>query len=338
MIKRILVVNVNWMGDVVFSSPIFKALKEAYPQSLISCLAPPRGKEILESIPHLDEIIIYDEEKEHRGPFAKLKLIGELKKRKFDIAFLLHRSLTKALFVYWAGIRERVGYDAKNRGWMLTHRVKESTTDVHRCDYYLRVIESFGVKVSDRFAALHVNPKAQDEIEQILHSKGMDEKDFLIVVNCGGNWDLKRWPKENFSRLIESLRREFNAKVVISGAKNDIGLVKSIIGPLTVTPIILTGQINLKQLIALMHKAQVVISADTGPLHLANAVGARVVGLFGPTRPEVTGPRGRGDTFILQHDVGCNREPCYYLECPENTCMQSITVEDVLEKIRQIKR
>src|SRR3989338_11661837 len=109
--KRILVVNVNWVGDVIFSSPVFKALKKAYPDARISCLAVPRVKGILESIPYVDDIIEYDEKGKHRTPLGKLGLILRLRLRHFDGAFLLHRSLTRALFVFFAGISVRVGYD-----------------------------------------------------------------------------------------------------------------------------------------------------------------------------------------------------------------------------------
>ena len=103
--NKILVVNVNWLGDVIFSSPIFKALKTAYPQAKISCLTVPRVREILESIPGIDEIIVYDEQGVHRNPLAKLRLIRELSQKHFDAAFLLHRSLTRALFVFLRGSR-----------------------------------------------------------------------------------------------------------------------------------------------------------------------------------------------------------------------------------------
>src|SRR4051812_6816771 len=114
--KRILVVNVNWLGDVIFSSPVFKAIKENYPQAHVACLAVPRVHEILESISGIDEIITYDERGRHRNPLAKIDLILDLKRRQFDTAFLLHGSLTRALLVYLAGIPQRVGYGTKSRG------------------------------------------------------------------------------------------------------------------------------------------------------------------------------------------------------------------------------
>lgn len=335
--KKILVVNANWLGDVVFSSPLFRSLKEAYPQAHVSCLAVPRVKEILESIPDLDEIIIYDEQGRQRSPLAKIKLILGLRQKKFDIAFLLHRSWTRALLVFLAGIPQRVGYDTKGRGRLLTHKVKPLEGTVHRCDYYLNVIESYGVSVKTRNYALKVNAKAQEALPKILMVQHITEEDFLVVLHPGGNWDLKRWPLKDFALLIDRLSQQDHVKVVVSGASQEKPLTQEIYALTISKPVILAGQTTLGELMALMKRANLVVSADSGPLHLATAIGTNVIGLFGPTQPQITGPRGMGSSVILQHDVGCNRGPCYYLDCTDNICMQSITVEDVLEAVEQFR-
>jgi len=335
--NKILIVNVNWVGDVIFSSPIFKALKKKFSQSHIACLAVPRVKDILESIPELDEIIIYDEKGIHKDPFSKLKLIQSLKGRKFDAAFLLHRSLTRALFVFFAGIPIRVGYAAKGRGIFLTHKVKSLAKGAHRSDHYLNVIESFGIPVTDRRCHLAVNAEAKRFVDEIFKKEGIGPQEPFIVLNPGGNWDLKRWPLDKFSQLIDRLYEEFKLKIIIAGAKQDIELVDTIVQRARFKPIVLTGQTDLKQLMAMLAKADLVISADSGPLHIANAVGTKTIGLFGPTRPEVTGPRGMGHSVILQKDVGCNQEPCYNLDCPDNICMRSISVEEVVHEVRRLK-
>lgn len=336
--NKILVVNVNWLGDVIFSSPIFKALKTAYPDSKISCLAVPRVRDILESIPGIDEIIVYDEEGSHRSLLAKLRLIREFSQKRFDTAFLLHRSLTHALFVFFARIPQRIGYDTKGRGRFLTKAIQApDERKMHRSDYYLNIVESCGVNVPDRATSLVVSAQTEKEMLDTLRGHGIGEKDFLIVIHPGGNWDLKRWPARHFTLLIEQLMREGRCKVVISGSRQDVDLVKTIIAGSSREPVVLTGKIDLKQLTALMKRADCVVSADSGPIHIASGVGSSVVGIFGPTRPEITGPRGRGRCVILQFDVGCNRRPCYYLECPDNICMQAVHVERVIDAIRQIQ-
>lgn len=330
--NNILVVNVNWLGDVVFSSSVFKALKENFPQAKISCLAHPRIKEILECIPAIDEIIIYDEDKKHRSPLKKLKLILKLREKKFDAAYLLHRSLTRALLVFLSGIPVRVGYDEKGRGFLLTHKIPPAANNIHRGDHYLNVVESYGIKVKDRKTELVLDEESNRAAQEILKEHGIVDNEPFIVVNTGGNWDLKRWPKENFKRLIDCLgsRQE---KIVISGSENDRKQIQAIVKGLDVRPIVLAGKTSLKQLAALFSQARCVISADSGPLHLAGSVGTPTIGLFGPTRPELTGPRGRGQSLIIQNDVGCNRQACYHLSCKDNICMKSITINQVMEAL-----
>lgn len=341
--KEILVVNVNWLGDVIFSSGVFKALKTAYPDARLSCLAVPRVKDILECTPFIDEVIVYDDDGRHKGLLGKAGLILQLRRRRFDVAFLLHKSLTRAFFVYLAGIPQRIGYNTKNRGMFLTQAIPHpDETTMHRMDYYLKVIESFGVSVPNRKSGLTIDHAAQDTVNRIWSEYALQEEDFVIILNPGGNWDLKRWPKENFARLITRLCAEsgFDVKVVLTGAVGDAGLVREIIGNIEDEKrrvIDLSGGLSLKQLIALMARADLVVSADSGPLHIANSVGTDTIGLFGPTRPEVTGPRGEGRSFILQRDIGCNRRACYYVECPDNSCMQAVHVEDVVDAIRQVK-
>ena len=337
MHKEILVFNINWVGDAIFSTAVFKALKKAYPQARVTCLAVPRIKEILESCPFVDRILIYDEKGEHKSIIKKIKLIFQLRRQNFDIAFLLHGSLTRAFIVFLAGIPARVGYGTKKRGFLLTKIVEPLNGLVHRADYYLRVVEAAGVTVEDRSYELFVDDNAQREIGQRLEKEGISHGDFLIVVNVGGNWGLKRWPKEDFACLIDWLIHEGHAKVIVPGGEKDKQLAFDIFERARFKPVIWAGKTNLNQLLALMKRADLVISADTGPLHLASSVQTTSIGLFGPTRPEVTGPRGKGKLSILYREIGCNHLPCYNLGCPDNICMKMITVDDVIHEVQRIR-
>jgi len=334
--KRILVVNVNWLGDVIFSTPVYRALKERFPDARISALAVPRVREVLESCPFVDEVIVYDEEGNHRGPLEKWQLIGALRKKRFDVAFLLHRSWTRALLVYLAGIPERVGFDTKARGCFLTCRVALPPADIHRSDSYLSVIEGYGIPVADRCCELKVDTNAVGEVNRMLSAQGITLEDRLVVVHVSGNWDLKRWPKENWATLIQLLITELRVKVVLPGGESDRALIEEVANLSGAKPQILVGKTSLMQLIALMKEADLVVSADSGPLHAASAIGAVAIAIFGPTRPEVTGPRGRGEVRVLQKDVGCNEKPCYHLACQDNVCMKAVTVDEVLSAAREI--
>lgn len=334
--KRILVVNVNWLGDVVFSTPVFRALKEKYPCASITCLVVPRVATVIQQIPFVDEIIVYDEKGRDRFLWGKIRLVSHLRSKKFDVAFLLHGSWTRALIVFLAGIPLRVGYDVKKRGWLLTHRVFVEKGLIHRSDAYLKVLEPLKISVGDRTTFLDTSEDAMTGIRTLLFNAGIKENDLCVVAHIGGNWDLKRWPFENFAKLFDILAENLNAKIVICGGQDDIALAQKVCSLTKHKPYILAGKTTFIELVALMKMASVVVSADSGPLHIASSVGAKVVGLFGPTHPFVTGPRGSGKNSFIFHDVGCNKTPCYYLNCPDNVCMKAITVDDVIQKIREL--
>ncbi|MBF0504578.1 MAG: lipopolysaccharide heptosyltransferase II [Candidatus Omnitrophica bacterium] len=332
--NSILVVNVNWLGDAVFSIPFFKGLKKAYPQSKLTCLCVPRVHEVLKYCPYVDKLIIYDERGKHRFPWRKWKLIRYLRKEKFDAAFLLHRSLTRSLMVYLAGIPLRIGY-GKFKG-LLTHPFEMKPDDCHRCDYYLKVLEDYGIKIDDRVCELRLNLEDIETVDAKLTKAGLGPKEQFVVFNTGGNWDLKRWSSDSFVGLAQRIDRQFGLRVVFAGAAKDKDCSSHIARAAVVQSIVLAGETTLGESLALYRKAVAVISADTGPLHLAHSVGGNVIGIFGPTRPEITGPRGSGRSQIILKDVGCNKAPCYHLSCTHNVCMHSVTVDDVCEAFKKI--
>ena len=332
--NNILVVNVNWLGDAVFSIPVFKALKKTYPQARLTCLCMPRVKEVLQFCPYVDKIIIYDERGKHLFPWRKWKLIRYLKKERFDAAFLLHRSMTRALMVYLAGIPLRIGY-GKLKG-LLTNSVPMKAEDIHRCDYYLKVLEGYGIKVQDRLCELRLNLADMQNLDIKLSTAGISLTESYVVLNAGGNWDLKRWSPDSFAILAKRMNQESGLKIVLSGGNKDKEYCQRIAQAADIGAVVLAGETTLGESLALYKRALVVISTDSGPLHLAHSVGADVIGIYGPTRPEITGPRGSGRFQILFKDVGCNKAPCYHLACTNNVCMQSVTVDDVCQAFKRI--
>ena len=191
--------------------------------------------------------------------------------------------------------------------------------------------------MADRSAALSVGRDVCEHLATKLRARGLTGDERIVVLNTGGNWDLKQWPKERFAELTARLTRELGFTVVLCGAPSDKARVQSIAQDCGVGPVVLAGETDIKELAALFKRAHMVVSADSGPLHLANAVGANVVALFGPTRPEITGPQGQGRIKVLMRDVGCNAAPCYYLECPDNRCMKALTVDDVFKTFKILK-
>jgi lipopolysaccharide heptosyltransferase II len=334
-LQRILIVEVNWAGDVLFSTPFIRCLKENYPQAYLACLAVPRVKEILQNNPYLDEVIVFDEQGRDKGFWSKIAIIAELKKRRFDSVFLLHRSTTRTFLCALAGIKRRIGYETGKFNPFLTQKVAHPDKPLHKVEYFLQLAQESGLKVSQHNYEFFFSEEDARYISAFLKNSGIDSQEKFCVINPGGNWDLKRWPKENFSRLAEKLQKELRLKVVITGAEKDSALAENISHSLSEKPIVSCGKTTLPQLAALLKRAALVISNDSGPMHIAVSVGTKTIAIFGPTSAQITGPYGTGEFAVLQKDIGCS-VPCYNLICKDNRCMKAVTVEEVFEKAKEM--
>ncbi|MDP3803955.1 MAG: lipopolysaccharide heptosyltransferase II [Candidatus Omnitrophota bacterium] len=332
--RRILIINVNWIGDVLFSTPFIRAIRETYPDSYIACLLHPRCKEMLEDNPRLNEIIIYDEEGAHKGLFGKLKLIAGLRNSNFDTAFILHRSFTKALIAKLAGAKEIVGYPTRKRAFLLTSAVEEPAEEIHKVEYFLNIARSAGIKPGSVSYEFFIKDSDRKFAEKLLRTNGVNEKDRFVVLCPGGNWDPKRWPKENFAKLADELADNFGVKIVISGAPKEMKLAEGIRNLMRYAPVIICGHTTLKQLAAIFEKSTLVIANDTGTMHMALAMKANTIALFGPTSPKITGPYGEGSYKVIFKNESCD-VPCYDVTCKDNQCMAAIKVDDVVGEAKE---
>jgi len=338
MQKRILVFNVNWLGDVLFSSAVLRNIRQNFPDSYLACIIPSRCYPVLKDNPNLDEIVIFDEKDRHKSVLAKLGFISYLKNKRFDTVYLLHRSLSRAFICWMAGIPERIGYYSKKRGFLLTKKITPVAMDgLHRIDYYLNIIEKAGLRVEDRFTDFFIKDEDRDYSARFLVDKGVARDNFLVGINPGGNWLLKRWPKEYWAILADMLIEKLKARVIITGGLADIDLARQIQALMKEKPIIACGQFNLKQFAGLAKELNLFISADSGPLHIANAVGSKnIIAIFGPTSTRVTAPYPLKNVVILQKDTGC-RIPCYKVNCNDSRCIRAITPEEVFREAAKIK-
>jgi len=328
MTKRILIIEVNWIGDVLFSTPFIRAVREANPGAHIACLVHPRCVEMLEGNPRINEIIAYDEEGRHRSLVGKLKLVTALRAKRFDTAFILHRSFTKALLAMLAGIPERIGYATKNRARVLTKAIDEPADAAHKVEYFLDIARGAGISPNSVSYEFFINGADRDFIKGFLGENGVSAQDKVVVICPGGNWDPKRWPRSNYAALADELIEKYKVKVVVAGAKKDVLLAEDIKRMMKNSPVIACGRTTLKQLAALFEVSKLVVANDTGPMHLAVAMKADTIALFGPTSPKLTGPYGGDNYKVIFKTRDCD-VPCYDVTCAANRCMEAISVEDV---------
>ncbi|MCF7907751.1 MAG: lipopolysaccharide heptosyltransferase II [Candidatus Omnitrophica bacterium] len=324
--ERILIVTVNWLGDALMTTPVFKAIKDQFPSSYLGVMVPERVRGVFDDNPFIDEVIVFDEKNNQKGLIAKLRFIKFLKEKKFDTAFLIHRSATKAIICWLSGISLRIGYKRLKNLFFLTKTVSVPQGFLHRQDYYLNLFESQDIVINEKIPTFFIDRKTQQQVDVSLQV--LKQKHSLIVgINPSANWKLKRWPAKNFSRLADFLIKKHRAAIIFIGAKDQRSIVDEVIKNMEFKAYDFCGKTSLKELGALIKNSELFISNDSGPAHLAASLGVTTIALFGPTARELTAPRGR-KVIIIQKDFDC-KIPCYDLNCLNNKCMSNITVEEV---------
>jgi lipopolysaccharide heptosyltransferase II len=331
---RIWVVGVDWLGDVIFSTPLLRAIKKRYPKCYLAYSAPTRCAEILEGNPYVDEIIPYEESVFLKDIFKNTIFVQKLRKSKFDIALFLHRSVTRAFLAWCAGIPQRTGFSTLKRHWILTERLSAPGPQTHRTLRYLRTLGSLEIPPDGSHVEVHVTADGRREWERLKHESPLGEQAHFAVLHPGGNWALKRWPLERFAQTVRVLEKR-GIWTVICGQAKEAALSKKLMQLANSSKTVsFCGKTSLKALVAMIGESRFVISNDSGPLHIAAGLSRPLIGLFGPTVPQQTGPLSKGPVTVLQNKVGCEL-PCYFSTCHHHSCMESLSPESVNSAVDQ---
>jgi heptosyltransferase-2 len=333
-VKRILVRGVNWVGDNILAYPTVQQLKHLFPQSHLAILIADHLVDLWKTFPYIDEIIPFQAQEGLGSIWVDLKLGYFLKKKNFDLALILPRSFRSTFQIYLARIPIRIGYQGEGRSLFLTHgipRTKE-VLHVHRVRYYQRLIEPFGEIINCPPPRIFLREKDRRWTEQILSDFGILNGRLLIGMNPGATYGLaKCWSPTRFGELGKRLSKKWKATVLLLGKEEEKSIAQEIVQQIGEGGIDLTGKTRLLQLAALLERCHLLVSNDTGTMHMATAVGTPVVAIFGSTDPITTGPWGDGHR-IVRKDVSCS--PCLKRICPvDHPCMNLVTVEEVEEVV-----
>ena len=337
MSEKILVRGVNWIGDAVMTLPALKALRKAHPQSKISLLVRPSVAAIFEKDPSVDEIILYEEK--FQRPFGKFKLSQRLRKEHFSKTILLQNAFDAALIAFLAGIPQRMGYNRDRRGFLLTKALPFHDEDrkMHHADYYLNLLRALDICAEDTRPWIHLTLeerlKARDALSML--------KRPVLGINPGAAFgSAKRWLPDRFAEVASWFIKDTGGSVVIFGGKDDDVTAHEIArlatfrgaGPSLVNK---TGRTSLRELVGEISECDVFLSNDSGPMHIAYAVGTPLVAIFGSTDPGLTGPVGEG-SMVIHHPLACS--PCFERACRENDmrCMYAITSDEVFLAIKKM--
>ena len=342
--NRILVVLPNWYGETLFATPFLRALREQQPHAFIATLGWPQCREVLLHNPRVNLLLDYDERGIHRGVLAKWRLINSLRANHFDTTFILRRSLSRSLMLAMAGISTRVGFNHVKSGWLLTHRlpapsqqagqagVRPAAIPQHKSATYLPLLEAVGLKSRAGSYEYSVSEIERQAAREWLRTHGVLNDRPLVVLHPGANWFHKRWAPERFAVLGDRLVDAQHVQVLITGGPADVPVAQAIKQQMRCAATVLAGQTTLRQLAACLEQTHLLISNDTGVLHIAVALRRPVVALYGPTSPALTGPLGDGaHTRILHHPDCCPKIPCVEPDHPAHPGMNAITVDEVYE-------
>ena len=331
--SRILIVRTDRLGDVLLSTPVVRALRQRFPQSYISMLVSAYTKGVLEGNPDLDEIITFDKDVRDKGFWAMLKFIGLLKKKKFDLAIVLHPTTRMHWLVFLAGIAKRLGYDRKF-GFLLTDRIAHTKQQgqKHESEYALDLVRYLGIFPQDKSLYMPIKQESEKWVEDIFCQAQIKKSDKLLVIHPAASCVSRIWPGERYAQVADWLVQKYNFKVVIVSAPNDALKAQMVIKNMHSPVLDLSGKTSISQLASLLNRSQLFISTDSGPMHVACALGVPVITIFGRSQaglsPQRWGPLGV-KSRVLHKTVGCT--VCLAHNCQKDfACLKATTVEDVL--------
>lgn len=331
--KRQVVIAPNWIGDAAMAAPFFASLRAAFPQDRIEVVAVPWTAGFLSVYPWVDAVLPLN-----TGKWGQLFSIrSKMRGGWIEILWLLPNSHRTALLGRLTGARRRVGYASGGRGWLLTNPVPppSESPPPHLTDAYLGLLEAEGIVPAHRSVRLPVMSEANEFAVGLLSSETLDDEP-LAGIHPGAYFgESKTWPPEFYGELARLLANRGGARVVILGGPNEMGIADRIAEASNGAARSLAGKDTLTTLPALLARLKVLVSGDTGPLHIAALVGTKTVSLFGPTDPLRTAPRGEGHR-ILRRELECS--PCFRRTCPlgHHRCMRDISPEEVADEAVQM--
>lgn len=333
---KIMVRATNWVGDAVISLPALEVLRERFPHTEIVLVAKPWVSELYLHHPTVNRQIVYDAEKKHRGYRGLGQLVDELRVERFDAAILFQNAFQAAWLAWRARIPARLGYARDARGALLTDAIEVPPRAAygHQAYYYLQLL--FRAGVIDKPEPARPLGEARLALESAerawaanhLRLLGLDGPRFLVGLNPGAFYGgAKRWLPDRFAALADRLIGALHADVLIFGSPAERPLAEEIARTMKHTPTILAGDTTLRQFMALLAQCRLVVTNDSGPMHLAAALGLPLIAIFGSSDERATGPMSTR-ARVVKHAVPCS--PCLLRECPiDFRCMTGVTVEDV---------
>jgi lipopolysaccharide heptosyltransferase II len=333
----ILIIKLSSLGDIILSTAALRAIRDKFPfgQYKISFLVGEESKDLLLRCPYIDELLVCNLKDKDKGIKGLLNLGETLRRKNFDIVIDLQNNRKSHILSRLSFALDRYGYDNKKWSFLLNHRIKDNLNPLTPVEHQFRVLEMLGIKLQDPHLELWPSEEDDAYIDNLLKSEWLSPGSKIIGINIGASkrWATKVWPLEAIKKLCDELGHR-DLRVVITGTDADIPYANKLISSIKDNkPINACGKTTINQLVCLIKKCSVYICADSAPLHIAVATNTPFIALFGPTDPKrhlVT----TGEHILIKKDLPCS--PCYKPRCKTNKCMESISVQEVIEAVDKL--
>lgn len=339
---RILLIKPSSLGDIVHALPVLSALRETWPHAYVAWLSSRPFVSLLERCPLIDEVIAFD-----RARYGRMwrslpafldfwRFVGELRRRRFDLVVDLQGLIRSGLMAFFSGARRRVGFaDARELAWLFyTQRVSCPDGPEHAVEKNLRVAQALELAPGPPRFPLGLSGDEKAAGRELLAEAAGRPLDAFIAVVPGARWESKCWPAERLAQLIDAMHGEGMPRCVLLGSPEERTSAERVLSACRSRPLSLVGRTSVRELLALLSLAELVVCHDSGPMHLAAALDRPLVAIFGPTSPHRTGPHSLS-ARVVSNPVPC--APCFERRCPlgHHDCMRKLEVATVLEQARR---
>jgi ADP-heptose:LPS heptosyltransferase len=333
-IRKILVMELGNLGDIVGILPFLKNLRMSYPEARISLLANPSMFPLLENLAVVDELIparfpwaVHFSQWKRYNPFSAMwaglaRTVLHLRRQGFDMALSGRGDLRDNFILWLTGIRRRVGYGFLGGGFLLTERVMPDLTRAHRADCWLHLLEHLGKPVLERTPHLELGGDERESAEKFLAERGAGPGDVVIGIHPGARIRTRQWGAENFHAVGEALAEKFGVRIVwFEDPSEKAGADRN--------GAFISAALPLRQFMALLASCKMLVCNDSGPMHIASALGVPVVAVFGPTEPAWFGPLGEEKKIVMRESFWCRpcADRCIF---DQPYCLRTISIEQVL--------
>ncbi len=340
-IRKILVIRLDRIGDMVITTPIFRAIKEKWPDVKVTVLTNPVNKNIVINNPFIDYILVYDRENMHKSFNSRIIFFRSIRAREFDIVIdpYLDYELKTSFITRFVGNRFRLGFEFAGRKIFYNIRYHAnvfpvSTEKKHMIDYYLDLVTCLGVETKQRQPEIFLSSDEKEKAYKLLEKAGVNTKNRIIGIHPGGHYESQRWPIKRFAAISDYLITSYGIKVILFAGTEEKQLMSEFKDYAVKAPIFLYD-LSLREFMSALSHCSLFLCNNSGPLHIATALNIPTVSTMGPTIPYHWWPYGKNH-IVLRKDIDCS--PCKKGICETHECMELITANDFITAVeRQIK-